>query len=91
MYKDLKEIIDLLLAGNKTIYIIIALFIMIWIFKEVRIRYLKDLDFEISRIDQALKVYGELEIKIMKYLDNENDKEIHTSLLESISLSVESI
>lgn len=87
MYKDLKEIIDLLLAGNKTIYIIIALFIMIWIFKEVRIRYLKDLDFEISRIDQALKVYGELEIKIMKYLDNENDKEIHTSLLESISLS----
>ncbi|KOR90366.1 hypothetical protein [Paenibacillus solani] len=75
------------MAGNQTIYIIIALLVLVWIFKEVRTRYLKDLDFEISRIDQILKVYGELEIKIIKCLENESDKEKHISLLETISLS----
>ncbi|MBU5676821.1 hypothetical protein KQI88_10360 [Alkaliphilus sp. MSJ-5] len=60
--------------------------ILLWLFKEVRITYLKDRDFEIARIEQVLKVYGDLEVKILRYLENEK-KESQYSLQQTISAS----
>lgn len=80
MYKDVKEVIDLMVSGNSTIWLIILAVFVIWMYKEIRNKYLKDYDFETSRIDKILEVYGSLEIiiaKKLKYSDNEIEEEMY--------------
>ncbi|WP_431087673.1 hypothetical protein [Paenibacillus sp. 8b26] len=87
MYKDIKDLIELLASGSTTVLAIIIAFVGFWIFKEVRTRYIRDMDFGVTRIDQILKAYGEIEYSIKKYLKNRANEDLQNTVLEKISLS----
>lgn len=86
MYKDMREIIELILSGDSSILTILLVLLLVWLFKEIRMRYVRDIDLETIRIEQILKVCGELELKIIRQLEYDN-KESRDSLLNSISTS----
>ncbi|WP_041719200.1 hypothetical protein [Alkaliphilus oremlandii] len=77
---------ELIISGNSIPWIILVVLTSLWLFKEIRIFHLKNMDIEIERRGQVLKVYGNLEFNILRYLETE-EKEILNSLHEAISNS----
>lgn len=84
--KEIIELVDLLLRGNTKFWYVIFLFVTLWLFKEIRSRYIKEYDFEISRLDKVIEVYGLIEMNIITYLKY-YDEEASKSLFEKMSAS----
>lgn len=85
-YTDINGIMELIMSGNSMPWIVLIILISLWLFKEIRSSHLKNMDIEIERREQVLKVYGNLEFNILRYLETE-EKEILNSLYEAISNS----
>lgn len=82
-----KELYSFFLRGDeeKAIYLLIIL-LAIWLFKEIRNRYLQTEDSKVARFDIILEAYGSLEVSIVLYLKEQNETNAK-NLYENISKS----
>ncbi|MFD0682422.1 MULTISPECIES: hypothetical protein [unclassified Paenibacillus] len=70
-----KILAELFINGKvETMYILIFVIVILWLFKEVRARYIKDDETTINRIDKSLESLGVLEGSMIKYLDSSTDE-----------------
>lgn len=80
-----------LVGGDPVHFLIWVLFILgtIWLFKEVKKITINDKSLTVTRIDQALEIYGRLESSIMLYLkarDVDSQRVMYEKIGESYSV-----
>ncbi|QDS35519.1 hypothetical protein [Brevibacillus brevis] len=82
-----KELYNFFMKGDqeKATYLLIIL-VTIWLFKEMRSRYIQFDDSKTARFDKTLEIYGALEVSIVLYLKEQNETTAK-NLYECISRS----
>ncbi|MGG0794555.1 hypothetical protein ABE137_11180 [Brevibacillus laterosporus] len=85
-----KEVFNFLKNGDhETATYLVLVLIAIWLFKEIRIRYIHLDDAKEVRLDKTLEAYGALEISILMFLKEQNEttsKNLYESIIKSYSL-----
>lgn len=63
-FADWDKFFSALLGGNQNVWVIILLLLIMWLFKEIRARYIQLTDAEPIRIDKTLEIYGKVEFHL---------------------------
>jgi len=73
MQNILFDALNLILERPLAFLFAILLFILIWIYKELRNKYIENQKYDAKRTDEAIALYSELELEIHKYLERRTE------------------
>jgi ABC-type multidrug transport system fused ATPase/permease subunit len=86
MYDIILDALKLISDEPTSIIYGISLFVLIWIYKELRSKYIESTKAEAIRVDEAIILYSEIDNVIYKYLNGFSDKhEVYEKISKAYS------